>query len=163
MRDINNLFQIGMDRTIPRVVPIVGKTVLNIGAGKKLIAETISLDYPLWDADRDAIPYGDEMVDGIHCYHFLEHCQKPIFVLIEFNRVLRIGGVANIVVPYYSSSMQAQDLDHKCCFCENTWKTLFANPYYAKYKIDWRLKVGINIIIGVAERNLYLMTQLIKK
>lgn len=152
-----------MDRTIPQLqhFPEEG-LILNIGAGKKHVAGSIPLDFPEWDADYQRIPYNDEVVAGIHCYHFLEHCARPVAVLLEFQRVLRVGGCANIVVPYYNSSMQAQDLDHKARYCETTWKTLFTNPYYDKNRVDWKFAVGTNVIMGVVERNLCLVTQLIK-
>jgi hypothetical protein len=78
--------------------------------------------------------------------------------------ILKVGGVMNIVVLYYDSSLQAQDLDHKSAWCETTWQTLFANPTYKRMEEPevWRFKVGMNIMIAVVERNLCLMTQLIK-
>jgi hypothetical protein len=83
-------------------------------------------------------------------------------MLREFERVLRPGGTANIVTPYYSSQMQAQDLDHESVWCERTWATLFENQYYADYRRGWKLKVQACFIIGIVERNLALFTQLVK-
>lgn len=160
---IIDLFRVGMARDIPNLRPMPTGTKLNLGAGKKLIAGSIALDYPDWDADHHRIPFQDGVISGIHCYHFLEHVRQPILMLEEFQRVLRPGGVVNIVVPYYTSQMQAQDLDHKHCFCETTWDNIFANKYYKKYPVDWQFEVGTNIIIGIVERNVCLMTQLIRK
>ncbi len=156
------LFQIGMDRTIGHLLDMKDGIHLNIGAGNKKISDTIPLDYPDWDADIDPIPYADESISGIHAYHFLEHCAKPVKVLLEMQRVLKIGGVCNIVVPYYSSQMMCQDLDHKHSFCEETWHILFRNKYYDKNRIEWNFYVQYNVIIGIKERNLCLMTQLLK-
>lgn len=160
---IQELFKIGMDREIEEILLFGRGLILNVGAGNKQIYGTIPLDWPEWNADVDKIPYADESIQGIHCYHFLEHCARPERVLMEFQRVLVRGGIVNVVVPFYNSSMQAQDLDHKARFCENTWKTLFRNPYYDKNRTEWKFRVGLNIIIAVAERNLCLMTQLIKE
>jgi len=151
-----------MDRDIPDLWHIPAGKQLNIGAGNKYIPGTVSLDYPDWDADHDLLPYEDESIAGIHAYHFLEHCQYPVRVLAEFQRVLMPGGVVNIVVPYYKSQMMAHDLDHKHAFCEDTWKILFRNPYYDKNQIEWKFEVGVNLIIGIVERNLCLMTQLLR-
>lgn len=163
---VENLFHVGMDRKLPvffRSHPRKDSIQLNLGAGNKTIDGTIPLDYPQWDADRDPIPFEDNSVDVIHAYHFLEHCKEPVKVLQECQRVLVSGGHINIVVPYYTSQMQAHDLDHKHRFCEETWCNLFDTKYYDKNRIEWEFVVGVNVIMGVVERNLCLMTQLIKR
>lgn len=159
---IETLFKLGMDRTIKPLLDFPDGIVLNLGAGNKLIEGSVALDYPEWDADSMPIPYQDGAVSGVHAYHFLEHCSDPVAVLIEVNRVLCKGGVCNIIVPYYKSQMAAHDFDHKKIFCEETWRVLFDNPYYNKNRIEWKFEIGTNIIIGVVERNLALMTQLVK-
>ena len=70
----------------------------------------------------------------------------------------------NIVVPYYSSQMMAHDLTYRHAFCEETWRIIFRNPYYkqAGSPEEWKFDVGLNVIIGIVERNLCLMTQLIR-
>lgn len=160
--NFNSLFKHAMDRSIPEIRDFKPGTILNVGAGNKLIEGTIPLDYPTWDADKQPIPCMDEDISGIHAYHFLEHCQYPVQMLQEFQRVLIPGGIVNIVVPYYNAQIQAHDLDHKHFFCEDTWKILFKNPYYDKNRIHWEFSVGFNVICGIAERNLVLLTQLIK-
>lgn len=159
---IQELFQMGMNRAIPELIQPEGK-ILDLGAGNKKIPNAIPLDFPEWDAEKDRIPYGDNSIDHIYSFHFLEHLSNPVFVLQECQRVLKDGGTLNVVVPYYKSQMACHDLDHKKFFCEETWKILFQNPYYDKNKIEWKFEVSLNIIIGIVERNLALMTQLIKK
>ena len=161
--NIEQMFRIGMDRIIqsPLEDNFTG-IILNLGAGNKKIAGSIPLDYPEWDADLDDLPFEDETVSMIHAYHFLEHCQDPIHILHECQRVLVPGGHINIVVPYYNSSMMAHDLDHKHSFCEDTWENTFNCSYYNKRPIQWKMKVHFNVIIGIVERNLCLMTQLQK-
>jgi predicted SAM-dependent methyltransferase len=107
MDNIISQFKLGMDRTILPLQPFLKGLILNVGAGNKQIPGAIPLDWPSWNADRDVIPYDSETVAGIHCYHFLEHCADPIRILAEFQRVLINGGMVNIVVPFYSSSMQS--------------------------------------------------------
>ena len=165
--DINTLFYWGMDRIIPNLLsPPRNGIVVHLGGnvkdqipGRELIKY---MNLPHYNAETDELPFEDGSVSCIHAYHVLEHIKNVPFLLSECQRVLKRHGVMNIVVPYYNSQMQAQDLDHKSAFCEDTWKTLFANPYYDKNEIDWRLQVGTNIIIGIKEANLCLMTQLIK-
>ena len=161
--DIQTLFWFGMDRVIPEIrLPPSGKHINLGGNAKKQLIDVKDINYPKWDAEYMQLPFEDDSIASIHAYHFLEHIKNVPFVMSECQRVLMKEGTMNIIVPYYNSQMQAQDLDHKSMFCEDTWKTLFANPYYDKNEIDWRFQVGTNIIIGVKEANLCLMTQLIK-
>ena len=163
MNNLENLFEIGMDRKIPSIKSFRNPNMINLGCGIKTIEGAVNLDYPEWDADVSPIPVADGAVDVICAFHFLEHIADPVGMLQEFQRVLAPGGVANIVVPYYTSQMQAHDLDHKSQFCEDTWKILFSNPYYNKNKIEWHFKIGTNVIMGIAERNLALITQLVRE
>lgn len=50
-------------------------------------------------ADMNFLPERDESVDLLWCRHSLEHSPFPYFSLIEYNRVLRPGGVLYIEVP----------------------------------------------------------------
>jgi SAM-dependent methyltransferase len=159
---IEELFKIGMKRDIPELLdpPPTGYK-LNIGSGNQIVPGFHNFDLPYWDAEKDRIPYEDSAVGAIYAFHLLEHLSDPRPLIREALRVLKKGGIFNIVVPYYTSQMQAHDLDHKTCFCEETWKQLLSSEYYSKDKISG-FKIGTNIIIGVVERNLALMTQLIK-
>lgn len=169
--DLTSFFEAGMSRDLPvfelgkekETGPFISLARLNLGPGHKQIEGTRSLDLPEWDADKDAIPFPDESITDIFAFHFLEHCADPIEVLRECQRALTIGGVLNIVVPYYSSNLQAHDLDHKHSFSEDTWKTLFSTDYYSKGHEGWKFKIGLNMIMGIVERNLCLFTQLIKE
>lgn len=160
--NFERLFEIAMDRDVERVVQIPDGLVLNLGAGKKLIPGTIALDYPVWDADTDQLPYSDGEVSGIIAFHFLEHCKDPVWVLQECQRVLSRDGIMTICVPYYTSNMAHMELDHKYTFTEDTWKILFGNPYYDKNRIDWEFEIKFNMICGIVERNLCILTQLRK-
>lgn len=160
--DIQEVIKLGLDRHIPKFAEFPDGKIINIGAGNKHISGAVSVDLPEYDADISPLPFEDNSVSGIHCYHFLEHVKYPVAVLFDMQRVLKSGGVINILTPYYTSQMQYHDFDHKNFFCEMTWQTLFHTPYYNKNKIDWKLKIGINIIVGIVERNLSLFTQLVK-
>jgi ubiquinone/menaquinone biosynthesis C-methylase UbiE len=160
---LTELVKLGLDREINEFIDFPEGLILNIGAGNKNIDGSIIIDFPEYDADKDILPFENNSISGIHCYHFLEHVKYPAKVLADFQRVLVVGGVVNIVVPYYNSQMAHQDLDHKNFFCEETWRVLFSNPYYDKNKINWSLAVHTNFIFGIVERNLSLFTQLEKK
>lgn len=162
MKTLTELFNLGMMRDYSDITPCKDGLVLNLGAGKKLIDGSIPLEFPEWDAEIQQIPYGNDTVDMIHAYHFLEHIKNVPFVVEEMNRVLKAGGHANIVVPYYKSAMQAQDLDHKSAFTEKTFAHLFNSEYYAKGKCT-PMDIKTNFIMGDCEANLCLVIQLVKK
>lgn len=159
-----DIFNLGMMRDYKEAIPCApreGSVQLNIGAGHKLIEGTNVLDWPEWNAETDRIPYHDDSVDIIHCYHFLEHIDNVVGVISEMRRVLKPGGVINIMVPYWTSLMRHQDLDHKHSFTEKTFPHLFNNRYYNKGKVD-PMYIHLNMIIGDCNDNLCLVVQLSK-
>lgn len=165
---IQDLFKIGMARNIPPLLSNQdpNSVQLNIGAGTyKTLHNATPIDLPEWDARTDSLPYNKESVDVIHCYHFLEHLdgEAAIKVLKEFEYVLKVGGHANIVTPYYNSHLQAKCLDHKSMWNESTWSNLFEQYSYDNGNGQWDLFVHTTFIMGVEEKNLALLTQLVKE
>ena len=61
----------------------------------------------------------DKSVDYIIIYHGLEHLDNPEKTLREMDRVLKIGGIAEIRVPHYASR-SAYMFSHKRVF---SWTT----------------------------------------
>lgn len=169
MKTLNEFFALGMKRWIPELVepPFMAMRAFNLGGGNSNIKDVPSLDLPRWDATRDPIPAQDNSIGALYAFHFLEHLTgaQAIALLREAERVLVPRGVFNILVPHRLGAMAFQDLDHKSFYNEDTWKELFSNPYYDKNGTpeSWRLEVNVNVIIGLSERNLALMTQLVKK
>ena len=160
--DINSLFKLGMKRDIPALIPH-GKECINLGAGNSHLPFAASLDLPQWDAEVDPIPYQSNSLDTIFAFHFFEHLsgKHAIRMLKECERVLVVGGTLNVVVPHRTSQLAYEDLDHKSFFCEETWRNLFRTSYYIKNREEgWKFEIRTNIIIGLSERNLALMTQL---
>jgi len=162
-----DMFRWGMSRDVPAILSFPSGPIINLGSGRKALPyETTNLDLPDWDARRDTIPFGDEEVAGVVAYHFFEHLDGSTAtkVVEEINRVLKPGGSALIVVPYYNSQLQHQNLDHKSSWTEETFKNLFTDTTYDREggRIDWRLKIGFQLICGIVERNICLATQLVK-
>jgi ubiquinone/menaquinone biosynthesis C-methylase UbiE len=140
------------------------QVILNLGAGKKLIEGTVSLDVPEWYADMD-MPFEDDSVDLILAYHFFEHLDKNeiLGTLLEVERILKVGGYMNIVTPHWSCEAAHQDLDHKSFWSESTWRNLFKNPFYdGTMPREWKLEEVQTVIVGLVERNLMIVSQLVK-
>ena len=45
------------------------------------------------------MPIREDVIDLIYCMGVLEHVQSPIRILMEFKRVIRIGGLIKLGVP----------------------------------------------------------------
>jgi len=146
--------------------PIPGWSTINLGAGRKHIVNSIPLDADMGWMAREPFPnIRDEEIQTIFAFHFFEHLTKEelIATLRECERVLVCGGVINAVTPHWSAEIAHQDLDHKLFFSEQTWQNLFQNDYYdGTMPRDWKLGVGFQMIMGLVQRNLVLLTQIVK-
>lgn len=162
--DIQHFFKIGLARDIPQLLtpPAEG---LQIDLGASGIKKTlpIAIGAPDWLWPRDPLPCEPGSVALFHAFHFLEHLtgEDAIHLLRDMETALVPGGVINIVVPYYNSSMQAHDLTHKSCYNESSLPNLFNNGYYSAAG-EWQLRVHTQFIMGIVERNLALFVQLTK-
>lgn len=182
MRTIQQFFYMGMDRHLPPLAQPPAGLTLELGPGQSdRVPTDEKLRWPEWDAARELrkihttpgnwelehlIPYPDGLIAEIHAYHFFEHLtgEHAIRLLLDIQRVLKPGGVLNVVTPYYNSNLQAHALDHKSFWCEDTWDWLFNQDYYTDHTPEggWRLTKHFCIIMGIVERNLCLMTQIVR-
>ncbi|MGH9935000.1 MAG: class I SAM-dependent methyltransferase, partial [Blastocatellia bacterium] len=98
---------------------------LNVGCGHQRREGWIGIDIVATEAAdivRDitrGLPFDDASVDEIYCDNVLEHIGPSadfIFVLNEFYRVLKPGGVATIIVPDGRSQAAWQDPTHVRAF-----------------------------------------------
>lgn len=166
--DVQTLFFIGMDRDLPDLLTPPEGLSIGLGeSGTKAVGTDANLGLPDWHWPHDPIPVPDGSVAIFHAYHFLEHLtgEEAIKLLKEVERKLVLGGILQFCIPYYSSNMAAQDLTHKSMWTEDTFKTLFRNNYYdptAGGVVGWKLQVHFQAIMGVAERNMALVGQLVK-
>jgi len=165
------LFHLCMDRMVSEPIQVnptirSERQCVNLGHGsKEMPYGVVSIGLPEWDANKDPLPYEDESVDEIWALHFLEHIDRPENVLHECQRVLRQGGLMTICVPYGASHLAVQDITHRHMFNEDTWITLFRNPYYdpTGQGHSWTFDVYFNMIMAIKGENLALITQLIKE
>src|SRR5678816_2192178 len=109
--NFQHLFALGMKRHLPELLYPMGPT-FDIGAsGKYKVPNAFPLGAPDWIWPRNKIPIVDGDAAVIHAYHFLEHLAPPdaVSFLREVERALQPDGVFCFSVPYFSSSLSAQD------------------------------------------------------
>lgn len=164
MDPINKVFEYGMKRLVPSFDDMEKDgLILEIGQASWPVPNAIALNLPDYDADVDVIPYGDNTINQIHCYHVLEHLKNPLFFLSECSRVLKVGKTINIVMPHYLGSMAFHDFTHKQYYAVDVFKTLLGNPYYdSKYNRSINFEIVGAMIMGLVERNLAIIAQLRK-
>jgi SAM-dependent methyltransferase len=83
-----------------------GKTVLDIGyrgdipEALPIVEGARGIDLDTAGYDGFNLPYADGAVDAVHSSHVLEHVPDPRATLMEWFRVLRIGGHLVVIVPH---------------------------------------------------------------
>lgn len=163
--DFQTLFALGMKRYLPPLIARRGRT-FDVGAsGKYVVPGAEALGAPAWIWPRDPIPARNDSVATIHAYHFLEHLdgRDAIAFMREVERVLEPGGVFNYCVPYYSSVLAHQDLEHRSRWTEESFRDLFENVTYPRAQGQgWRLSIHFQVIVGKVQRNLALVGQIVK-
>lgn len=162
--NFQNLFKLGMKRDLPELLEFPGLTY-NIGSSPNdrwKIEGATPLGFPDWGFPWCNIPVEDGSIATIHCYHFMEHLSgiDAIKFLRECERVMIPGAsVLNFCMPYYSSNLQAECLDHKSFWNENSFRNLFDNSGF-DIAGKWELKTHFIMIAGVKEDNLCIIGQI---
>lgn len=162
---LEHLFWNGMKREIspPKLVngPI---RAVNLGSGFSPIDGADNLDEPDWHAPD--IPYGDETLNTVHAYHFFEHLDYSLLVLMleEIERVLVPGGVLNYCVPYAMSPIAFMDASHRTFWTEETMPMLISGSSgYDNGCSIKSLRIHTQFIAGVKSQNLAILGQIVKE
>jgi SAM-dependent methyltransferase len=165
--DLFDHFAIAMARNFPGFkpeVPEFQKIYVQLGHGHKFIYGWEHLDLPEWNAEIDAMPFPEASINGIATYHMLDHIRDPRVVLREAQRVLKDGGWFVSIVPHYLGSTAHNCFDHKTEFSIDSWKNAMGNRYDPSQDDNGlEFDIGFNMIMGLSESDLVLVTQLIRK
>src|SRR5262249_10334896 len=163
--DFQTLFFLGMKRSLPQLIERPGRAIDLGASGKYVAAGAEPLGPPRWVFPRDPIPAANDSIATVHAYHFLEHLTggEVAKLMREIERVLEPGGVLNFSIPYFSSTLAIQNLEHKSQWCEDTFENLFEDDTYDHEQgRNWSLQVHFLVIVGLAQRNLALVGQIVK-
>jgi ubiquinone/menaquinone biosynthesis C-methylase UbiE len=79
------------------------------------------------------LPFNDATFDHVFADNVLEHftSEDVVFILNEIDRVLKIGGTAELIVPHAKSQGAHQDPTHKSYFVPRS--VLYWNQVMSKY------------------------------
>lgn len=100
---------------------------INVGCGLKKLEGYINIDIdPRVSPDliRDigrGLPFNNEVIDEIRCFHILEHVKNLIFVMNEFWRILKVGGKVIIESPHINGVHAWIDPNHCRFFNERSF------------------------------------------
>lgn len=99
---------------------------LNLGSGKNLKEGYINVDLFVEDAEVQhdlneyPYPFEDNSVDFILASHIVEHLKEPMDFFKEIQRILKNGGLAEIVCPHVDATGGAFGaIDHRHYFHES--------------------------------------------
>jgi SAM-dependent methyltransferase len=160
-----SIAEAGLDRFINELEQIPDGPRINLGAGNKEILDTTPVDVEHGWLAGNRMEFEDESVAAIYAFHFFEHLDKwdIIDTLRECERILMVGGSLFTVIPHWSAELAYKDLDHKSHWSEGTWDNLFNNTYYdGTMPRDWRLREHATLLMGLVQRNLVIVSQLVK-
>lgn len=122
---------------------------LDLGCGQRKQEGHIGVDLHkaegvdvVFDLRKTPWPWKSGSVESTFSSHFLEHLDGPqrIVFMDELWRVLRIGGTALFVTPYWASMRAVQDPTH-------AWPPI-AESSYLYFNKEWRKANGLDHYLG---------------
>lgn len=101
------------------------------------IAECKALELDVSKQDMTFTDLPDGELDLLFCRHCLEHSPFPSFTLLEFNRLLKVGGHLYIEVPAPNQDRKHENnLNHYSIMGEKMWNSLFSRACFNIDKFD---------------------------
>jgi SAM-dependent methyltransferase len=93
---------------------------LDIGCGRNKSAGCVGMDRValdgvdvVHDVNVAPWPFPDNEFSLVRMSHVIEHCDSILVTMEEAHRVLRDGGIVEIVTPHYTDPVSWQDVTHK--------------------------------------------------
>lgn len=122
---------------------------LDLGCGQRKQEGHIGVDIHkgegvdvVLDLRRTPWPWKANSIESVYSAHFLEHLTGPerITFMDELYRVLRVGGTALFITPYYANMRAVQDPTH-------AWPPL-CEASYLYFNKGWREQNGLTHYLG---------------
>ena len=121
-----------------------------------------------YDLNTCNLPFQNGDISSILAFHVFEHLTPEglFHCLRECERVLQPGGTLTVCVPHYLGRMAYNDATHRILFSSDIWKHMFDTRYYDNGKHGGKdiqgLQLHLNVIMGVDENNLVMLTQFVR-
>ncbi len=121
-----------------------GINTFGIDTNMKIVEHCLKEGNKVALASALQLPFRSGAFDGIMCGHLLEHLSEPEEAFLEFNRVLKDGGVLIVRVPPFDSSF-FDDWSHVRPFTKKTLVRLadvsgfgYKKIFYYHYDLPFR-------------------------
>ena len=126
---------------------------LEMGCGpRKRITDAITtdlLDYECIDIVGESFSvlrhFPDDSVDYVYSYHFVEHLPDLGLYIDEMQRILKIGGVLELVVPHFSHPHYYSDYTHKSTFGLYTFDYFTFNSYFKRTSPTYQKRIDLKL------------------
>ena len=112
---------------------------LNLGCGNSYMKGWVNADFNklvkadiYFDAERQEFPFPDNHFDEIYADNVFEHFDKPEKVFEECHRVLKDGGVLDLIVPYYNCWTNFGDVTHRTSYSELSFNYFVKDAFMTK-------------------------------
>jgi len=117
---------------------------INLGCGMRYLSDYVNCDVlthikadKYFDLNKPPYPFESNSADEIFMDNVLEHLNDVVQVMEELHRILQVGGLLRILVPYGKTDWALQDPTHKHYFTENSLNYFvegFPYGFYSKGK-----------------------------
>jgi predicted SAM-dependent methyltransferase len=126
--------------------------LLNLGCADDILEGWVNVDITpgpgVTVADlRERWPWADGSVEHILALDIIEHLPDKIFTMNEMFRVLRSGGIAEIVVPTTDGPGAFQDPTHVSWWNRNSFKYYQAgSAYRERFAASYGIRAAFGIV-----------------
>lgn len=115
--------------------------VLDVGCGAHKVACTIGIDQTpapgvdvVYDLNSVPWPFAANTFDRAICRHSLAHLESVVRTVEELHRILRPGGVLEIVTPHFSSDNAFTDITSRWFFGSRSMDYFCQSRKLSKYR-----------------------------
>lgn len=88
----------------------------------------------------------DNSVDIIYSYHFLEHIENLHLLISHLERILKIKGIVNVVVPHFSNPYFYSDYSHRSFFGLYTFCYFSSNSLFQREVPLYQHKIRCELV-----------------
>lgn len=129
---------------------------LNLGCANNILPDYINIDHQAFPGYEDkvvvmnlenGIAYPDDYADVILASDVLEHLTNQIKIMNECWRVLKLGGILDILLPTTDGRGAFQDPDHKTFWNRNTfWYYDKFNAHHSRFAKHYGIHAAFSVV-----------------